>query len=730
MTFGLYLFPLTRRSGKTVATQPGLYVAAPPQRPTRSRSGDRLVLFLTLMGNASLPQEQQTQLLARLSQIFYGTAGSVTAAMRTVAEHLNQYLLQRNVRSAGHGQQAIGWLTQVVLRGDRIYLAQSGPTHVYHLNPQRSKHLHDPEITERGLGSARATDVRYSQIDLQVGDFLLLTPKPAPNWQVNTLHETKGLEGLRRRLVAQSPADLDGVLIQIREGRNEVRLFSPGQLEERTDLRTKETSRVVEPAQTGLPTRQAGRVSRLIAEPPSKISSSAEKPRPAHPEEGQPVKSVVESWRSRLKHASQVVFTALGRVMQSLRRGLGTMLERVLPDSSVAVLPSSIMAGIAIVVPLILVTIAGVLYFERGKEQQYQQYFSQAQAVAVQVNNVEDPITLHAAWELTLYYLEKAEEYRTTAESTALKQQAQNALDALDGIERIVFQPAIAGGLGSEVQITRMVATQDDLYLLDGAQGEVWRALRTGKGYEMAPNFVCAPRGNVGPLVDLMVWPRGSEPFANIVAMDSSGHLLYCFNDKNSMDQTLEPPDSGWSTPTALTADVTELYILDPGTNAVWSYDIFNVESRIEPRLFFSEQIPPMKDVVDIAIHQDELFLLHQDGLITICQYSYDSDEERMTTICTEPATYTDTRPGRDGGVVIADTRFTQILFSGPPDPSLYLLDSKNQALYRFSVRLVFQEQFQSQTDLPETLPTAFTVDPSRNVFLALGNVVYYATLP
>ena len=127
-------------------------VAAPPRRPARGRHADQLIFHLALAGNAPLAPEYQLEILSMLAKKYYNTSGTVSAAQKAVAEDLNQYLLDRNLRNASSGHQAIGLFTQIVLRGERISIAQSGTSHIFLLASSGAQHLYDPQLAGRGLG--------------------------------------------------------------------------------------------------------------------------------------------------------------------------------------------------------------------------------------------------------------------------------------------------------------------------------------------------------------------------------------------------------------------------------------------------------------------------------------------------------------------------------------------------------------------------------------------------
>jgi len=227
-------------------------------------------------------------------------------------------------------------------------------------------------------------------------------------------------------------------------------------------------------------------------------------------------------------------------------------------------------------------------------------------------------------------------------------------------------------------------------------------------------------------LIDIAPLPRGNEQNADVLAMDANGNLLYCTTGDVPVAVSMQPPDINWGSPLAMTVDTGDLYILDPQNNAVWIYR--NVNTENPPRLFFGEEIPPMQDVIDLAVNGSDLYLLHEDGHLTTCEYSGLAESP---TRCEDPAIFSDPRPGRESGATLSDAVFNEILFSPPPDPSIFLLEPNTKTIYHFSVRLTLQRLYQAIDPLPDGLATAMAVDKiNRNAFLAIGNQVYSAPLP
>ena len=851
----LNLLPILRQNGQDAFNLPGLYLVTPPRQTARGRSADQLILFFNMIGNAPLTDQQVEQLLGRLAQTYYKTSGSITAALKTVMDAMNQFLLDRNLRSSSSGKQCIGLMTLGVLRETNLIIAQSGPAHTFLVTPQENQEFYDPQGAGRGLGLTRSVSLRFYQVELHVNDWLLLTPQPPPGWNTSTLQYTpnQGLDMMRRRLLSQAGPELCAVIILAQAGSGKLRLhhtkaplkmaqpaveietqtehppLMPGTMpqldlpvsplpgvqdgpsleksnglavgiseveqpsQEKTltnpeqaatqtseselpttppriadatppetlapkavpNTSTHDAVTNVEPSPAALPTeaftsptgptaqpnRQAIKISgRPIVRP---RSAAPETPPPASTA-SKPVGSRAAARRQSTANKASIprvslpkvpsipvgkalgaVGKAVGGTLASLGQGIRGLLKRILPDESLFTIPASTMIFIAVAVALIMASAGGVVYFQRGRAAQYQNYYELALQEAGRAVKQTSPLELRTAWETTLNYLDKAETYKTTPESSLLRVKAGEALDTLDGIVRLDFQPAFVSALGGPAEVSRIVVNDTDLYMLNSNGGNVLHATLTGRGYEIDPNFSCGPNPNIGALIDIAPLAKGSSLKASLLAMDINGNLLYCLPGSPPNENAPAPPQAGWGSPQAFVLDSNNLYALDPKTNGVWIYRDMGFDHQ--PHLFFGDQIPPMQDVVGFAVNGDDLFLLHKDGHLTICVYS---SLQVSATRCADPATFVDPRQGRQDGPIILDAQFSQMLYTQPPDPSIYMLDPIHQAIYHFSVKLTLQQQFRSKNPLPNTNATAFTVTQNRTVFMAVGNQVYYASLP
>ena len=807
----LNLLPLYRIQGQEIPQIPGLLAVMPPKRAGHARKDDRLLVYLTLSGNKRFPSEEYSQIIDRMTQRFYQTSGSLTSAMRTVAGELNQSLLNRNLQTAGKGENVVGRLVLGALRGTQFLFAQCGPTHVFHLTGSGTRQIHDEEIAGRGLGTSQATPLYFAQVDIQAGDLLVLCSNLPTGWDATLSGEKNtSSEPLRRKLVGGSNDDLNAVLVEAQAGKGNWNILKG--MQPAVAVLAPATPAVIPDASTGtgqaispvtgtnpvspvMPTSQvqsgrpASRFTRILSgegnSTPSPITSSPEVPpqsaeaadvpsgqpiqpaaaqsyprpvvvpvaSPAHPlrRSGHFVSPRAVSDLPEIKRPTsrrhRAIFGGLVKIIRGVRggsqnvsKGIKKFTPTILPssgDDTEVAGPS--MALFALVIPVIIVAIAATVYIHYGRTAQYQQYYGMAVDQASQTRGQANPTEVRRAWDSTIYYLDLAEKNQKTQDSNALRQEAQTALDNLDGILRLDFRQAILGGLGRSVQISHMAATDTDLYMLDAMRGDVIRAYRTSQGYEVDPNFKCDPgqydKIIVEALIDLEVLPMSNFYNARVLAMDGKGNLLYCgLADPVAVSPV--PPQLGWRSISAfsLDSDGKNLYVLDPAANAVWQYAGNFGKFTDLPSLFFGEQVPQnMNTAIDLAANNADLFMLFQDGHVTSCPLTYFVDVAPRR--CTDPTTFVDTRPERTPSAKINDAIFTRLTFASAPDPSLYMLEPLTRAIYRFSPRadsLELRGQFRATMEQNNTLfdgpATAIAISPNRYAFFSVGNQVYFAT--
>ncbi len=792
--FDLFLFPLHLSAGQEQAHLPGLLAASPPRRADRNRASEVLVVLATLSPDTLTPEAWQ-KLLQQVTDKYYRTRGSAITALRATIEQFNEQLLNHNLRTAAEGGQMSAALSLAVLRHDRLFLAQAGNSHALVLGAAEVQHFYDAETAGRSLGVSRNPNIRFFQAQIQAGDLLLFSPNPPENWNETALAGSPQLtlNQLRRRLLNQAGSELQAAVTQFQTGPGQIHLLKPKALPEtpaavepgapvaeadsalppppnpgesaknEAPIAARRNGRwgPVSPARAG-ETRpadepeesQPGEVPPLLPEQLATggIYLTGERYEPeAQPSpppltaapEPQPVKAVRPAavtlpqppaqWRRRLAELW------LGGRATSQRAGESgkTLLTHLLPgdnDNPPAFTPLTMLL-IALAVPILVVVIAITVYFNTGRSAQHQVYLEQAKLYVAQAIQQSDPDLQRNAWSQALYWLDKAESYGQSEESNALRGQVQEVLDSMDGIVRLDFQPTLPSGLGGSIEISQIAANATEAYLLDKTKGRVLRIFLTGQGYQLDTDFQCEP-GPLGglyisPLVDLVTLPPNNDFKATIAALDNAGNLLYCAPGLTPTATTLTAPDNGWGQITRFTIDQGILYVLDAGNNAVWLYPGVNYRFSEAPRLFFDNEVPLLTDIADLAINGEDLYLLHQDGKMTMCVFRAFSLGQ---TKCTDPAPYGMPAPAASPSPLPSRTRSSPSwsLPSHPIHP--FILDTASTAIYHFSLRSTCSAScaprrlVSMNCQKPPYGPSPIT--SGHVVLVAFGDKIYYAPMP
>jgi hypothetical protein len=770
-TLDLNLVSLYRIKGQEQPLLPGLLAQNPPKRTARGRENDRLLIYLNLAGNIPFSGEEYAQVTAKLAERFYQTSGSLTFALKSSIEALNTVLAERNMKTTGQGKYAIGVLVLAALRGDLLYIVQAGPTRVHWLGAHGVKPFYDPSLAGKGLGLSQNTRMYFAQAQLSPGDLLVMSANQPKEWEAAMQERGPGsLDSLRRRLTTVTNDSLNAVLISASEGMGEINVLRPAQVM-KSELPPvappavspppgplpdpDEIIRSVQPA-ASLPLQEAESMPEPVpALPILPVSTPVSAPFPALAAQAAPITSraarapevkslLTPERRTQMVHVGRRSARWMAQAIHAARdlnqvfnEKVGKFIPRLLPaeeDEPESQNPTRWMAAfIAVAIPILVVVVAVTIYFELGRPAEFNLQYAHALEAARQTQNLTDPAELRLKWQATLFHLDEAEKYRTTSDSERLRSETQSALDALDRIKRTTYRPAFSVPLSSSLRISRMAASDFDLYLLNATENNVLRAVSNGNNYTLQ-DFDCKSGTydgiTVGALIDIIALPRTSPSGVTLMGMDASGNLLYCIPGQAPKAAFLTLPSADWKGFNAFAYDSGTLYVLDAKANAVWTYIGQPGQSFSEPFFFFEQEIPRLSEAIGMAANGDDLYILHRDGHLTTCTYSRISTSP---TRCSDPATLVDTRPGYQGGAKLVDGLFIQIAFTLAPDPSIVMLEPNTRSIFRFSPRsLELQHQIRSQPGKDDSLSqataiTAMTFSPNKVLFVLSGGQVYFA---
>jgi hypothetical protein len=796
MSFDIIYYPLVYRAGREGEAIPGMQVLPALANAHRHRQHDLLAMLLTVSGDHRYDPEEIQAMTLEAAESFFQIQGSVTRAMQAVADTLNKRIFDRNLDRGYEGVRALGTLDLAVLHNDWLFLSQIGRTQAILINPTMVDILSETGDPGDYLGLSKRIQVRLAQTAVQSGDILLFCEQPPASWTVSNLAGSCNLSmpQVKRRLLNQVTGSLETLLIKFVDGIGDAHAGDWSDNADQTPLESGSTAsawpeetlpdlsefqKEQEPAQMIYPSvgqededntepieedfpadevnfqpqepaRGEPEVIFVAGEQADSVTVIAgETERPSTHAEPAPVVPPLSSGYSAGTVAAANAWMKLKAWNANLRNRAQRLTGRFrsAQPSQPPLSPGSpplLMLILAVAIPLVLTLAALTVYNQSGRSQEHQKLLDEAQQAANVARTSEDVSEQRIYWAQALDLVTQAQEYGVTQESQALFEQSQTNLDDLDLAGRLDFRPALTQFFPDGVVVTRIEASSSGVYLLDQTSGSVLRISLNSKGfYELDNEFNCAP----GPygltmvthLVDFTVLPANADNY-RVMALDESGNLLYCRPGELPVSRTLSAPADGWGRIIGAAFDDNVLYVLDADQKAIWMYEgqnptdseasgIIFSESPIQ---FLDEDVPDFGGAIDLTVNEEDLYVLHEDGHMSLCVYSALKDVK--LTECQDPAPYSDNRAGREKNPwIFLDSNFKMLQQTVLPNASIYILDSENRAIDQFSFQLNLEKVWRPQTNrnypLPDRKPTGFGISPDMEVFLAYNNQLFIAPL-
>ncbi|HET7012032.1 MAG TPA: hypothetical protein VFI11_14750 [Anaerolineales bacterium] len=676
-----------------ITPPPGTLAQTAPRRSARGRADDMLFLTVSVQTVRSIPAGLLEHLARMAAEAYFGTPGTVTAALREASAAINDHLLSANQGQA-ESMQFEGRFLAAVLREGDVYLAQSGPGQAVLIRPGQLTRLTSEEASGRPLGLTVSPFVRYFHFEGRARDLILLTTWAPPVWSDPTLSGLAELETAQavERLVAAAGQDLTGVLARLL------------------------------PATGAAPALAAA-----APEAPPRAARPSTRPAPrGQTGEGRSLRSIPTPTMRVVRRVARF----LGRPFAAIASWIGGMLPGWTESPSPGTFPPSLLAGTAIAVPLMVVAVVSVLYFRRGRVQQFEEFLLQAQAAVVSAQLKPSAEEARADWLVARHWLEQAEAYGRSDDSQALRAQVDGVLDELDHVRRVEFIAAVSGGVGPGARVTAMAATPTDVYMLDDTRDRILHGWFTGRGFEIDRDFGCMEAlggtADLDPLVDLLIQPEpGALGAEGVVGVDQDGTLVYCAPGKAPASGQLDPPGTGWGRIQAIDLLGDNLYVLDPKANAVWIYAAVDGLYAGIPVFYFAESVQSLNRAVDMAVTQDELFLLFDDGTLDRCRRLEENAPDgslRIRVECEQGLSLFPSGTAIPGGGEVFPV---EMVYAPPPEASLFVLDGPTSSVFQFSMRLVYQARFVPTPSLPDEVGD-LAVGRTHDLYLAAGDQLYF----
>ena len=780
-SFNLHYYSLNILKGEEQGILSGGLAAAAPRLANRLRKDDLIAMLLSIRGNKDADEQEIQKITRQLAQVFFQTMGSVTRAMSAVGQEINRILMDYNLDAAHEGEQLEGMLNLAVIHKGSLFICHCGPTQTYVLHAD-SVDIFGQDLEVKTIGSNRTVQVQFYQAVLHPGNILVFSPNPPYSWSAANLSGSSylSIEQVRRRLLNQAGDELQAVVVKVNPGQGRVQIGEWGiqaaekekqtQSEElqpladspRDELRPNgiQTAVVENEFQNGsvfdLSRRQVEEPNTELQNEPARFSQEEGLLKPtiegdevipiqlgkteqATPglvkkaERGGPIQY------SGLNQSISQYWQKLEKIISNMRDSLHVLRKKIFPKTeNWQFLTPATKAFLLLIIPLVLIAVSLTIYSRSGKEEQFNSYFDLAQQYQTLAGMTTEPFQQYDYWKKALENVAKAEEYGSSTLSSNLRMQAQNTIDSMDLTKRLDFRPALTQKLPDSVKITKVTASGSDVYLLDKTSGSILRIAFNTKGYyELDSNFKCTPGpsglNTIGPLIDLVALPSNQPENYKVMGMDADGNLLYCVPEGTPSSQRVPSPMGGWGKIAGFALDQSTLYILDSGKNKVWIFRGSGINYVVAPAPFFDESVPDLGGAIDLAVDQEESYILNADGHMITCQYG--ENKELKKTACKDPTPYTDDRLGREKSPwIFLDSHFIAMQATHLPNSAIYILDDGNRAVFQLSYQLNLEATLKIMPSrnypIPTQAPTAFAVSTSQSIFLAFSNQLYFATLP
>ncbi|MGD8968082.1 MAG: hypothetical protein PVI07_11300, partial [Anaerolineae bacterium] len=442
----------------------------PPAKVARGRQNEHL-FFLFNPTDAATPHLCR-ELREIATQTYWATSGSVTAALRRATSLFNRYLFEHNLNSEP-AQRCYGGLSCAVLRDNDLFLLQAGPAWACVLRGERLQCFPRGErLAHIGIGPV--ADVRLHHILAATGDTLLLAS--------SALLRAAGEEGLLNVLPRAEVDSVRAGLKQLGAGANFTALiarWAPAPISRAPEVQAlpQEQQPEVPPPAPLLPSE-----AREVRKPFGRERAAEQQVATVQPRATE--QPAIREWREPRKRPSIDVGEKLVSALRWFGRGFGYVwhgvaaagagvaalgrwllgavgmtIRRTLPGPEREAYRRAqrrrpprenptLMMAVAAAIPVLVIAVVVVAYLRLAAQSRFQTVIKQAQEQIALAQSAEaDSEEARAHWEQALQHVEIAAALQPDDASTqALRQQAREALDLLDRIERLTLSQLVDFG--------------------------------------------------------------------------------------------------------------------------------------------------------------------------------------------------------------------------------------------------------------------------------------------
>lgn len=686
------------------APPPGALVEMSPRRAARERKADTVFMLVMPSGETVAPAAFYESMVRDGAAAYFDGAGSVTSGIRGVFTMLNERLFDHNQKDPRHYEAS---LICGVLRGGDLFIGKAGGGVILLQKDGTTQSfppdlLDDDQIFTPPLGVQPMPDVRMTRYAVTAHTRLVFADAALAEYPMDTLSAALGAE------------DVGAVLALLREhvkrGMTMLAVeFVPPMIATTVPAKEGESSAAI---MGGVAAAPAPAESASATPGGAGTISESPAPPPRPPRRSEAAKAVASGAAARSAKSVGVASSIFDRLVPAPKEG-----ER-------SWLASPAAAGIAILLPVVLVVVVVLLWVGGTGESEFDHCVNRAQDAADTARTVADTdlTGVVSAWNAVIAVVEECDNMRSgDAGITALRTEARSVLDRLQNVTRRV-QTAIYSF--PNAQLTEVVLQGDDMYVLDANNQQVYRIALAEDGMSaVAGSYQPIPamrRGgrvinfDVGDLVDIAWADNGAGLAASnvITALDKNGLLIAC-PPRFLQDCTAQSllGSETWKNPKAIQYWEGRLYILDPEGNQIWRYDPSGGTFAGVPLEYFSGATrPDITRAVDFAITTTgDVYLLLDTGVVA----RFRSGDQQPFGF-----TFPDTQS--------LENPRAMFLNPNPTTQGLFFVEQDKRTIYETTMAGTFINAFKADDeDLYATLNNT-VVDSNIGVIYALsGNTIF-----
>lgn len=689
--------------GRSISTSPpGALVEVAPKKAARGREVDTFFTLVLPTRDITAPSAFYEQMARLAADHYFSNGGSITAALRSVFETINQNLHEHNL--TGKRKYEASMLC-VVLHGSDLFVAKTGSgvallRHEGEIHPFPASFDDDDALFGPPMGVHPVPNVKMTRYQVASGTRLLLADANLADFEMEKMK------------AALEESDIGAVLLNFKELiKNQITLmaveFVPPDIP--SPPRTRESESTV-PTAAAPPTAP---VTTETAEIPT-VSSTAPTTRN---------QSVIAS---ALRQMLSGLALLLARVMDFLNR----LLDHFIPQAEEGKRPwftTPAAAGIGVLVPVIVVVLVVILWVTGTGESEFELCVEEATKAGELARSLpsEDVTGTLAAWNAVLTIVERCGQIRENANEDAtlssLTREGQDVIDRLYNISRRETTPIDSF---TNALLTQVVLRGEDMYVLDDRNDLVYRVTLTADGRSIVPNskqpISTMRRGatvnefSVGDLLDI-AWAQEAGGLSQgnvLVSVDRTGILVeYSPTFLARGAQRLLGAEN-WVNPVAMTFWQGRLYILDPGANQIWRYEPSGGAYAGAPSEYFGGQNRPnIAAAVDFGIDDNgQVYILLSDGTLA----KFVSGENIPFGFASFPE-----------GSQLAGVS-AMFLNTSPIAPGIYLINPANRTIYETTLAGTFINSYRAyDEDQFATLGNVVAGNNQEVIYALSGNSIF-----